>query len=264
MSEANAVTLVTGASRGLGRGIALHLAGHGYSVVINYASNAQAAEETLKSCKAAQVDDGQQFITIKADISNREERVNLVESTLKQLGRIDVLINNAGIAPRVRADITEATEESFEELIRTNLQGPYFLTQSVANYWLNTAVKPVLQNGFKIIFVTSVSANTASINRGDYCISKAGLSMASQLWSVRLAESGIQVFEFRPGIMKTDMTHSVRDKYEKFISEGLIPEKRWGTPDDVGRAVTAAVRGDLPFATGSIIHIDGGLNLRRL
>lgn len=264
MTEQNAVIIVTGASRGLGRGIARRLAGEGYSVIINYVQNARAASETQKLCENAGKLQSQRFLTIQADIGRKKDRKNLLESTLKQLGRVDALVNNAGLAPKLRADITEATEESFEELMRTNLQGPYFLTQAVANYWLNNKTEPLLPDGFKIIFITSVSANTASINRGDYCISKAGLSMAALLWSVRLADRGIQVFEIRPGIMKTDMTRAVQEKYDRLLAGGLVPQKKWGSPEDVGSVTAAAVRGDLPFSTGSIIDVDGGLHLRRL
>ena len=162
------------------------------------------------------------------DISRRDDRLALVDGALAALGRLDALVNNAGIAPRVRADVTEASEASFEEIIRTNLQGPYFLTQRVANHWLEKRYPPALPGGFKIIFVTSISADTASVNRGDYCISKAGLAMAAQLWAVRLAAEDVQVLELRPGIMATDMTAGVKDKYDKLIAEGLVPRAALG------------------------------------
>jgi NAD(P)-dependent dehydrogenase (short-subunit alcohol dehydrogenase family) len=258
------VILVTGAGRGLGRGIASRLARDGYSVAINYARNADAAAETVEECIAARTNAHQQFSSIQADISVTRQRERLVERVLTDFGCIDGLINNAGIAPRVRADITNATEESFEEVIRTNLQGPYFLTQRVVSYWLAQRPRPLIPSGFKIIFVTSISARTASVNRGDYCISKAGLSMAAKLWAVRLAAEGIQVVELRPGIMATDMTSAVKGKYNRLISEGLVPEGRWGKPEDVAAAASAVIRGDLPFATGSIIDVDGGFHLSRL
>jgi 3-oxoacyl-[acyl-carrier protein] reductase len=261
------VILVTGASRGLGRGIALRLAREGYSVAVNYARNSAAAEETLERCRSVCRDGGgarQSFAALQGDIGEGERREALVAATLREFGRIDALVNNAGIAPKVRADITEASEQSFDELVRTNLKGPYFLTQRVVNYWLQDKPKSLLPGGFKVVFVTSVSANTASINRGDYCITKAGLSMAARLWSVRLAAEGIQVVELRPGIMATDMTSAVKEKYDRLIAEGLVPEGRWGLPEDVGAAAAAVIRGDLPFATGSIIDVDGGFHLRRL
>lgn len=261
------VILVTGASRGLGRGIALRLAREGFSVAVNYASNAAEAEQTLKLCRSSfrgEPAPGQRFGAFQGDVGDTGQREALVEDTLRELGRIDALVNNAGIAPRVRADITEATEQSFDEVLRINLKGPYFLTQRVVRYWLRDRPEALLPGGFKIVFVTSMSANTASINRGEYCISKAGLSMAARLWSVRLAAEGIQVAELRPGIMATDMTSGVREKYDRLIGEGIVPERRWGTPEDVGAAAAAVIRGDLPFTTGSVIDVDGGLHLRRL
>lgn len=258
------VVLVTGASRGLGRGAAVRLAREGYSVAINYARNAEAAAETVDLCRKAGCDQDQRFLPVQGDIASREERAALVERILAELGQIDGLVNNAGIAPRARADITEADEGSFEELIRTNLQGPYFLTQRVVRHWLRDKPQPRLPGGFKVVFVTSISAGTASVNRGDYCISKAGLSMAAQLWAVRLAAEGVQVVELRPGIMATDMTSAVKAKYDDLIAGGLVPEQRWGTPEDVGSTVAAVMRGDLPYASGAIIDVDGGLHLSRL
>jgi NAD(P)-dependent dehydrogenase (short-subunit alcohol dehydrogenase family) len=259
------VVLVTGASRGLGRGIALQLAREGFSVAVNYVRNRGRAEETLELCRSvASGPDVQRFAALQGDVGVGAQRKSLVKATLREFGRIDALVNNAGIAPRVRADITEASEESFDELIRNNLKGPYFLTQAVVRHWLEEKPRTLLPGGFKIVFVTSISANTASISRGDYCISKAGLSMAAQLWAVRLAGEGIQVVELRPGIMATDMTSAVREKYDRLIAEGLVPEGRWGLPEDVGAAAAAVIRGDLPFTTGSVIDVDGGFHLRRL
>ena len=262
MSKA-AVALVTGASRGLGRGIAIELAASGYSVAINYAGNRAAAEEAVELCREVAPNDNQKFIPIQGDISCSKSRAGLLEGVLKEFGRLDALVNNAGIAPKVRADITEATEESFEALVKTNLMGPYFLTQSVANYWLNE--KPeALKGGFRIIFVTSISSHTASISRGDYCVSKAGLSMAVQLWAQRLADDNVQVYELRPGIMKTDMTSGVVSKYDALIEEGLVPQKRWGTAKDLGLAAVSLIDGNFPFSTGTVIDVDGGFQIRHL
>ena len=177
----------------------------------------------------------------------------------RALGTPSALVNNAGRAPRVRADILEAGEDSFEELIRTNLQGPYFLTQSVANAMIAGGARP---RG--IVFITSVSAEMASVNRGDYCVSKAGLSMATKLFALRLAPHGIPVYEVRPGIVMTDMTAGVKEKYDQKIAEGLIPDARWGTPGDVGAAVAMLLREDVRYATGSVLHVDGGLTIPRL
>ena len=263
-SSPRPVVLVTGASRGLGRGVALQLAEQGCSVAINYAGNRAAAEETAAACRQVAPGTEQVFLPVQADISQRADRTRLVAETLAQCGRIDALVNNAGIAPKVRADITEASEESFEELIRTNLQGPYFLTQAVVRHWLGAKPACALPTGFKIIYITSISATTASVNRGDYCISKAGLAMAAQLWAARLAAEGIQVLELRPGIMATDMTAGVKEKYDRMLAEGLVPQRRWGTPEDVGRAVRAIIAGQLAFSTGAVIPIDGGFQISRL
>jgi len=258
------VVLITGASRGLGRGIAVHAARLGCCVVVNYASNKDAAKETIKACLEHRVNDDQRFVPIKANVALSRDRQRLLRETLKEFGRIDSLINNAGVAPRKRRDITEMTEDSFEEVLQVNLQGAFFLTQSVANYWLDQKPEPLLNGGFKIIFISSISAETVSLNRGEYCISKAGLAMVSKLWAARLADQGIQVFDLRPGIMATDMTSAVKHRYEKQLAEGLAPMKRWGTPYDVGRTVAAILSGGLPFSTGEVIHIDGGLHIPRL
>lgn len=258
------MVLVTGAGRGLGRGVALQLAAAGCSIAINYVGNRPAADRTVSLCRRAAISRTQKFLPIQADIGSSADRSLLVAATLEQFGRIDALVNNAGIAPKVRADLTEATEESFDELISINLKGPYFLTQTVARYWLTEKPKPRLPGGFKVIFITSVSADTTSVNRGDYCISKAGLSMAAQLWAARLAADTIQVFELRPGIMTTDMTASVKGEYDQLLAKGLVPQQRWGEAADVGLAVRAIIAGLFPFSTGAVIPIDGGLHLRRL
>jgi len=258
------VALVTGASRGLGRGIALELARCGFSVALNYAGNKAAAEETLSLCKHNQSDRRQQFFPIQADVGSAGDRRRLLEETLVKFGRMDALVNNAGIGPRVRMDITETAEGSFEEVLRVNLQGPFFLTQASVNYWLKEKPAPALPGGFKVVYISSISANTASLNRGEYCISKAGLAMVSQLWAVRLAEEGIQVFELRPGIMETDLTRGVKEKYDKLIAEGLVPQRRWGQPEDAGLAVSAILTGKFPYSTGEVIYLDGGFHLRRL
>jgi 3-oxoacyl-[acyl-carrier protein] reductase len=172
-------------------------------------------------------------------------------------------VNNAGVAPKVRADVLEATEESFERVMRINLQGPYFLTQAVAN-WMVEQRREDEDFGGCIVNVSSISASVASPNRGEYCISKAGLSMATRLWAARLGEFGIPVYEVRPGVIKTDMTEPVQEKYDRLIDQGLLVQSRWGLPEDVGRAVAMLVRGDLPYATGQVLVVDGGLTLQRL
>lgn len=253
------VALVTGASRGIGRGIAEELSAGGWSLVINYCGNEKAAEESAAACQVRAIHEGQRFIIVQADISRAVDRERLVETAWTQAGGIDALVNNAGIAPKQRADILEASETSFNEIINTNLGGPYFLTQLVARRMIADARK-----GQSIVFITSVSAETASINRGDYCLSKAGLAMAVKLWATRLAAEDIGVYEVRPGIMATDMTSAVKEKYDALIAEGLVPQKRWGTAADVGRAVRSLLEGDWVYSTGSVIHVDGGLHLPRL
>jgi len=264
MGNPTPVVLVTGASRGLGRGIALQLAAEGYSIAINYVGNRAAAEETVALCRKTAPSSAQIFSPLQADVGAYADRSRLVAETLAHFGRIDALVNNAGIAPKVRADITEAGEESFEQLMRTNLQGPYFLTQAVVRHWLSTRPAPLLPGGFKIIFVTSISADTASVGRGEYCISKAGLAMAAQLWATRLAAEQIQVVELRPGLMATDMTAGVKETYDKLLAGGLVPQNRWGTAEDVGRAARSILAGHFPFSTGAVIPVDGGFHLRRL
>jgi 3-oxoacyl-[acyl-carrier protein] reductase len=237
--ESVITALVTGAGRGIGRGIAVELAKQGFTVVVNYAGNSAAADECLSLVRDA----GGDGITVQGDVSVAADRERLVDTTLSTYGRIDLLVNNAGVAPNVRADILEAGEESFDRLININLKGPYFLTQRVAKEMI---------------------VYTASVNRGDYCISKAGLGMMTALWAARLAEFGIGVYEIRPGVIATDMTGGVKEKYDKLIAEGAWPIRRWGQPEDVGRAVAAIARGDFPFSTGEVFNVDGGFHLRTL
>lgn len=275
------VALVTGSSRGIGRGIAIELARAGYSVAINYAGNKSAAEECVKLCQEV-APAGTCFEIVQADISSTADRKRLLEFVLNRFKRLDLLVNNAGVAPAVRADILAGGEESFDRLISINVKGPYFLTQAVANYWIellrespgsssgSTHSDPdrttsQLQNFHpKIVTVSSISAYTASTNRGDYCISKAALAMLTPLFATRLAEYGINVYEIRPGVIATDMTGAVKEKYDKLIAEGMTPIKRWGTPEDIGRAVAAIADDFFPFSTGEVINVDGGFHLRRL
>ncbi len=259
-----AVVLVTGSSRGLGRGVAESLATAGYSVAIHFASNRGAAEEVVEACRKLAPNPAQKFALVGGNLAVAADRQRLFDETLAAFGHLDALVNNAGIAPRIRADIVDATEEIFDEVMGVNLKGPYFLSQLAVRYWLAHPGASRLSTGYKLVFVTSLSANTASINRGEYCISKAALAMASQLWAVRLADQGIQVMELRPGIMATDMTSGVKEKYDKMLADGLVPQKRWGTPADVGHAVESILAGHFPFSTGDVINVDGGFHLRRL
>ena len=255
----NKVALVTGGTRGIGFGIALKLAEAGFSVAMSGRRPAEEVKPALDQIRQHAA----RSIYVPADVSSTVDRQHLLMTIELKLGRLDVLVNNAGIAPRVRADLLEATEESFDELISTNLRGPYFLTQSVAAWMIRQyGTDPLAPRS--IINVSSVSATVASINRGDYCISKAGVAMATKLWAVRLAEYGIGVYEVRPGIIQTDMTEGVKGKYDALIEGGLLLDKRWGTPSDIGAAVAMLARGDLPYATGSVLVLDGGLTMARL
>jgi 3-oxoacyl-[acyl-carrier protein] reductase len=256
------VALVTGGSRGIGRGIALALAGGGFDLVVNYAGNRQAADECLALCAAARP--GGRYQACQGDIALAADRQRLLGFTRETFGRLDCLVNNAGVAPSVRADVLEAGEDSFDRLIAINLKGPYFLTQQAARWMIEQRAQLGAGYSPRIVTVSSISVYTASVNRGDYCLSKAGLGMLTKLFAVRLAEHGIGVYEVRPGVIKTDMTAPVGDKYDKLIAEGLTPIRRWGLPEDVGKAVAAVAGGALPFSTGEVINVDGGFHLRWL
>jgi 3-oxoacyl-[acyl-carrier protein] reductase len=253
------IALVTGGTRGIGFGVAAALARDGFDLCVCGLRPAEAAEESLARLR----EEGAGVLYVRADIGSREDRAALVAAVEGHYGRLHVLVNNAGVAPAVRADLLEASEESFERLMRINLQGPYFLTQAVAGFMIRQKEADPSFAG-AIINVTSVSAEVASVNRGDYCVSKAGLGMATKLFAARLGGHGIPVYEIRPGIIATDMTAGVTAKYDDLIARGLLVEPRWGTPGDVGRAAAALARGDLPYATGTVIHVDGGLTLQRL
>jgi len=250
--------LITGGTRGIGLGVAQALAKDGWDLILVGVRAASEVAATLQQLAAG----GRAVDYVAADLGSRDERARLVEE-IGRRGAVHALVNNAGRAPRVRADILDAPEDSFEDLVRTNLQGPYFLTQAIARAQIGRKrADPAFQAA--IVFITSVSADHASLNRGDYCVSKAGLSMAARLFSLRLAPEGIPVYEVRPGIIATDMTSGVKEMYDRRIADGLVPEGRWGRADDVGRAVAALVRGDVPYATGTILHVDGGLSIPRL
>jgi len=241
------VAVVTGASRGIGRGIALELA-RTHRVIGTYKGRRDAAE-SLRAQSAAEI--------FQCDVSSASDRQALMDFARERCGRLDLLVNNAGMAPRVRRDILEATEESFDELVATNLKGPYFLTQLAARWMAE-------QGCGRIVFVTSVSSYTASVNRGEYCISKAGLSMAVALWAQRLSACGVQVFEIRPGIIRTDMIAAVEKLYEERIAAGLLPQRRMGEARDVALAVRAIADGLLDYSTGQVLNVDGGFHLRSL
>ena len=253
------VALITGGSRGIGFGIAQRLAAAGYDLAINGVRDAAAVHDNLQELEAA----GAKVLYCQANIADADARKQMLQQVRNFFGRLDVLVNNAGIAPKERKDILEASEESFALLIRTNLQGPYFLTQSVANWMIEQRNERKEFSGC-IVNISSVSATVASVNRGEYCVAKAGVSMMTQLFATRLGEYDIPVYEVRPGIIRSDMTAGVTDKYDKLISNGLTIQKRWGTPEDVGKAVLAIVSGLLPYSTGQVVMVDGGMTLGRL
>ncbi len=255
----NRVALITGGSRGIGKAISLALAESRLDVVINFASQSQAAMEVQAQARRI----GARAEILQADVSRIADHEKVADFLRSQFGRIDVLVNNAGVAPKVRADLLEAGEESFDRLMNTNLKGPYFLTQKLAR-WMIDLRKQIQDYAPAIINISSISAYTSSPNRGDYCLSKAGIAMMTQLYANRLAEFGIPVFEIRPGVIETDMTAGVKEKYDHLIAEGLTPIQRWGQPEDVGRAVVAIAQGYFPFSTGEVINVDGGFHLRRL
>jgi 3-oxoacyl-[acyl-carrier protein] reductase len=243
----NPVAVITGASRGIGRGIARELS-RTHQVVGTYKGRRDAAE-SLRAETGAEI--------FQCDVGSAEDRQALLDFTRERFGRLDLLVNNAGMAPRERCDILEATEASYDEVMAVNLKGPYFLTQQAAR-WM------VEQGSGRIVFVTSISAFAASVNRGEYCISKAGLSMAVSLYAQRLARHNVQVFEIRPGIVRTDMIASVESAYEERIAAGLLPQARMGEPDDVARAVRAIADGLLDYSAGQVLNVDGGFHLRGL
>jgi len=251
--------LITGGTRGIGLGIARALAARGFDLALNGVRADDAVSAVVEDLRSL----GGEVHYVRGDVGEGGDRDRLVDGVRERLGSLNVLVNNAGVAPSVRADLLDAGEESFDRLLRINLKGPYFLTQAVAR-WMVEQKKASEQWTGCIVNVTSISATVASPSRGEYCVSKAGLAMASQLWAVRLAEMGIPVYEVRPGIIRTDMTAGVAEKYDAEIRGGLVPEGRWGTPEDVGRAVAALASGDVPYATGAVLVVDGGLTLPRL
>ena len=250
------VALVTGAARGIGAAVAIELARQGHDVavldVIDAAETVQAVEAT-----------GSEALAVTGDVTDADDRASALSAIEERFGRLDVLVNNAGVAPKVRADILDVSEESYDRVMAINLKGPYFLTQAVAT-WMVRRRDHGHEDWMCIVNISSISAYTASPSRGEYCLSKAGVSMASKLWAARLAEYGIGVYEIRPGIIATDMTAAVKDKYDKLIAEGLTPIRRWGRPEDVAAAVAACARGDLRFSTAQVIDVDGGFHLRTL
>lgn len=258
MSSAR-VAIVTGGSRGIGRGICLELGRLGYAVVVNYATRPDAAEEVAAAIRAA----GSRAIAVRANVGSRDDRDELVRRTLAEFGRIDVLVNNAGITSQGRKDLLEATEDSWNLVFDTNLKGPFFLSQAVANEMIRL-IRSGSMEAAKIVIISSVSGYAVSTNRADYCMTKAALGMMTKLFALRLAEENIGVFEICPGVIDSDMTAPVKEKYDRLIADGLWPIRRWGKPDDVARSVAAIVADYFPFSTGERFNVDGGFHIRSL
>lgn len=257
------VAIVTGASRGIGRAIALQLAAQNCALVVNYVHSRDAAEEVVQTIS----EQGGEAVAVQADVGRLEDHGRLIDVALRQWNRIDILVNNAGITSPGRRDMLETTPENWDQVLATNLRGPFFLTQQVVRRMLSIRGAEDTDSPSArryLINISSISAYTASTNRPDYCIAKSGISMMTSLWASRLAEDGIQVFEICPGIIASDMTASVQEKYDRLIADGLTPIRRWGTPNDVARAVAAIVSGLLPYSTGERINVDGGFHLQRL
>ena len=253
------VALITGGSRGIGLGIAQALVKQGYRVAINGVRAADQVVEPLKQLNA----EGGEAIYCQGNVGSADDRRKIMEDIKAKWGQLNLLVNNAGVAPKERKDILEADEQSFDWLMGINLKGPYFLTQQAANWMIEQKTKNP-KDSFSIINISSVSATVASVNRGEYCISKAGMSMSTKLWAARLGEFDIPVYEIQPGVIRTDMTAGVIEKYDKMIAAGLTLQKRWGQPEDLGKTVVALAEGMIPYATGQIIHTDGGMTIQTL
>jgi 3-oxoacyl-[acyl-carrier protein] reductase len=253
------VALITGGSRGIGLGIAAQLAMDGFDLAINGVREAGQVQEVMEELRGL----GARVVYCRGDVADSGDRKRMIEEVRSHFGALHVLVNNAGVAPKERRDILEATEESFDRVVSTNLKGTYFLSQLAANWMI---VQKNADPDFQacIINISSISATVASVNRGEYCIAKAGMSMATQLFAVRLGEFDIPVYEIRPGVIATDMTAGVKEKYDALIAGGLTVQKRWGFPHDVGKAAGALASGSFPYSTGQVIHVEGGMTLPRL
>ena len=255
----NKIAFITGGTRGIGFGIAMALGKAGFDLALNGMRNEGEVADALEEVRKL----GVNVAYFQGNIAVREDRQAMFDKILSHFGAVNVLVNNAGIAPREREDILHAKEEIWDEVMDINLKGPYFLTQLFASYFVEMKVKNPLFDA-TIINISSISAFVASVNRGEYCISKAGIAMATKLWATRLGEYDVPVFEIQPGIIKTDMTAGVVEKYDKLFQEGISLQRRWGLPDDVGKVAAMLAQGNLPYATGQVIKVDGGLNIQRL
>ena len=253
------VAFITGGTRGIGFGIAIELAKAGFDLAVNGIREEAKVKSALEELSSY----GVKVVYVRGDVSKKEDRQQMIDVIYEQFGHLNVLVNNAGIAPTERKDILEATQESFQQVLNVNLEGPYFLTQLVANKMIQTR-KQLPDEFLCIINVSSVSATVASVNRGEYCISKAGIAMATKLWASRLGEFDIPVYEIQPGVIKTDMTSGVHEKYDRLFQQGLAIQQRWGTPSDIGKVAAAMATGSMPYSTGQVVMVDGGLSIPRL
>lgn len=258
------VALITGAGRGIGRSIALELAKEGFDIggndiVLEHSQKEKGLLEVKKKVEEL----GKEFYPVQGDISSLNDQTNIIKEVVKKFGRIDVLVNNAGIAPGERMDILKTTPDSYDRLMSVNARGPFFLTQKTARQMLKQLKKGSGTKGC-IIFISSISAVVSSPSRAEYCVSKSALSQTAKVFADRLSAEGINVYEIRPGIINTDMTAPVKHKYDKLISEGLVPQQRWGLAQDVGKAAAALARGDFAYSTGLVLEVSGGMNIRRL
>jgi NAD(P)-dependent dehydrogenase (short-subunit alcohol dehydrogenase family) len=255
----NKIAFITGGTRGIGFGVALAFGKAGFDLAVNGMRNEGEVTDALEELRNL----GVYVAYFQGNVAVREDRQAMLDKILSHFGSVNVLVNNAGIAPRERADILHAKEEIWDEVMEINLKGPYFLTQLFANYFVKKKVENPLFEA-SIINISSISAFVASVNRGEYCISKAGIAMATKLWATRLGEYDIPVYEIQPGIIKTDMTAGVVEKYDKLFQEGITLQRRWGLPDDVGKVAAMLAQGNMPYATGQAIKVDGGLHIQRL
>lgn len=263
------VALITGAGRGIGRSIAIELARGGFDIagndIVFHPDKTSGPDRTSDADEVRRLTEALHvaFLPVPGDISNLEDHQLILESVLDRFGRIDVLVNNAGIAPEIRQDILQTSTESYDRVLSVNTRGAFFLTQRIAKQMIeDTGKKPGAHRS--VVFISSISATVSSPSRAEYCISKAALSQVARLYAHRLAEFAIHVYEIRPGIIRTSMTEPVQEHYDRLIAEGLIPQGRWGDPDDVGRAVLSLVRGDFGYSTGIIVDISGGMQIQRL
>lgn len=256
------VALITGGLRGIGWGISQALWADGFSLALCGTRELEQVAEPLSELRR-NASAGQKGIYYRCDVGNPNDRETLLRQVRADFQQLNLLVNNAGVGAKVRDDMLSMTEENYEWLMKINLQGPFFLTQSVAR-WMVEEKTTVPSYEAKIVNISSVSATAASLNRGEYCMSKAALSMATQLWAARLAEYGIAVYEIRPGLIQTDMTAGVTEKYTKLINDGFVPQRRWGFPEDIGKAVAMLARNDLPYSTGQVLMLDGGMMMPRL